>query len=64
MATKDSKAPKKLPKKLTSINPNATSEEIENTIVKEMSAMSMSESASGGASASADLNKYQKMSDK
>jgi DNA gyrase/topoisomerase IV subunit B len=59
MATKDSKAPKKLPKKLTSINPNATSEEIENTIVKEMSAMSMSATASA-----AELNKYQKMSDK
>jgi len=61
MATKDSKAPKKLLKKLTSINPDATPEEIENTIVQEMSAMSMSASASGGA---ADLNKYQKMSDK
>ena len=53
---------KKLPKKLTILNPSATPEEIENTIVKEMSAISMSESASGGASA--DLGKYQKMSDK
>lgn len=51
---------KKLPKKLTILNPSASPEEIENTIVKEMSAMSMSESASGGA----DLGKYQKMSDK
>ena len=60
-ALKDSKAPKKLPKKLTILNPSATPEEIENTIVQEMSAMSMS-SASGGASA--ELGKYQKMSDK
>jgi DNA topoisomerase-2 len=60
-ALKDSKAPKKSLKKLTSINPSATPEEIENTIVQEMSAMSMS-SASGGASA--ELGKYQKMSDK
>jgi len=59
MATKDSKAPKKLLKKLTSINPDATPEEIENTIVQEMSAMSMSATASA-----AELNKYQKMSDK
>ena len=61
MATKDSKAPKKSIKKLTSINPSATPEEIENTIVQEMSAMAVS-SASGGASA--DLGKYQKMYDK
>ena len=57
-ALKDSKAPKKLPKKLTSINPSATPEEIENTIVQEMSAMSMS------ASSETELGKYQKMSDK
>jgi|LauGreDrversion4_2_1035121.scaffolds.fasta_scaffold00759_3 DNA topoisomerase-2 len=60
-SVKDSKAPKKLLEKLTSINPSATPEEIENTIVQEMSAMSMS-SASGGASD--ELGKYQKMSDK
>jgi DNA topoisomerase-2 len=60
-ALKDSNAPKKSLKKLTSINPSATPEEIENTIVQEMSAMSMS-SASGGASD--ELGKYQKMSDK
>jgi len=54
------KAPKKLPKKLTSINPSATSEEIENTIVKEMSALSVSASASN----EKELGKYQKMSDK
>jgi DNA topoisomerase-2 len=47
------KDPKKLPKKLTILNPSATPEEIENTIVQEMSAMSMSA-----------LGKYQKMSDK
>jgi len=51
--------PKKLPNKLTILNPSATSEEIENTIVQEMSAMSVSATASA-----ADLVKYQKMSDK
>jgi len=55
MATK---APKKSLKKLTGINPNATPEEIENTIVQEMSVMSMS------ASSKTELGKYQKMSDK
>jgi DNA topoisomerase-2 len=49
--------PKKSLKKLTTLNPDATCEEIENTIVQEMSAMSMSASAT-------DLVKYQKMSDK
>jgi DNA topoisomerase-2 len=56
------KASKKLPKKLTSINPSATTDEIENTIVKEMSALSVSGSAS--ASNETELGKYQKMSDK
>jgi DNA topoisomerase-2 len=56
------KEPKKSLKKLTALNPSATSEEIENTIVQEMSAMSVSASAS--ASGSAELGKYQKMSDK
>ena len=56
MATK---APKRSLKKLTNLKPDATSEEIENTIVQEMSAMSMSATASA-----ADLVKYQKMSDK
>ena len=60
MATK---APKRSLKKLTNLKPDATSEEIENTIVQEMSAMSMSAAASAPASA-ADLVKYQKMSDK
>ena len=55
--------PKKSLKKLTNLKPDATSEEIENTIVQEMSAMSMSAAASAPASA-ADLVKYQKMSDK
>jgi DNA topoisomerase-2 len=55
------KAPKKSLKQLTSINPNATPEEIENTIVQEMSTMSMSAAASASA---ADLVKYQRMSDK
>ena len=58
------KAPKKLPKKLTSINPSATPEEIENTIVQEMSTLSVSTSASGSANTSTELGKYQKMSDK
>lgn len=56
--------PKKLPKKLTIINPSATPEEIENTIVQEMSAVSMSASASASASSETELGKYQKMSDK
>ena len=51
---------KKLPKKLTILNPYVTHEEIENTIVKEMSAMSMSATASS----ETELGKYQKMSDK
>ena len=58
------KAPKKLPKKLTSINPSATPEEVENTIVQEMSTLSVSTSASGSANTSTELGKYQKMSDK
>jgi len=53
------KAPKRSLKKLTILKPDATSEEIENTIVQEMSGMSMSAPASA-----ADLVKYQKMSDK
>jgi DNA topoisomerase-2 len=52
------KEPKKSLKKLTILNPSATPEEIENTIVQEMSAMSMS------ASSETELGKYQKMSDK
>ena len=44
--SKDSKASKKSLKKLTSINPSAIPEEIENTIVQEMSAMSISTTAS------------------
>ena len=51
MATK---APKKSLKKLTTLKPDATPEEIENTIVQEMSAHA----------SAADLVKYQKMSDK
>jgi len=54
------KEPKKLPKKLTILNPSSTPGEIENTIVQEMSAMSMSTAASS----ETDLGKYQKMSDK
>jgi DNA topoisomerase-2 len=61
-ATTATKAPKKLPKKLTNITPSTTADEIENIIVKEMSALSVSASAS--ASGSAELGKYQKMSDK
>ena len=52
MATK---APKKSLKKLTNINPSATPEEIENTIVHAMSVSASSET---------ELGKYQKMSDK
>ena len=52
------KEPKKSLKKLTILNPSATPEEIENTIVQEMSAISMS------ASSETELGKYQKMSDK
>ena len=48
------KEPKKSLKKLTIINPSATPEEIENTIVQEMSAISMS------ASSETELGKYQK----
>ena len=58
MATKDLKAPKKSLKKLTILNPSATPEEIENTIIQEMSAVSIS------APGNAELGKYQKMSDK
>lgn len=52
------KEPKKSLKKLTSINPSAVPEEIENTIVQEMSAMAVS------ASSETELGKYQRMSDK